>query len=81
MRADFIFGGHSNPTVRIYDDKTNWLVRHPPLHRLTLSTHDMARESSRCRTWPVPVARTTALCQDNAVLGAPFQVSNSLPGK
>ena len=44
LRAEFISGGRSNLTFRVYDDTSNWLVRRPPLHGLTPSAHDMARE-------------------------------------
>ncbi|WP_181024001.1 phosphotransferase family protein, partial [Mycobacterium avium] len=44
LRAEFISGGRSNLTFRVYDDATSWLVRRPPLHGLTPSAHDMARE-------------------------------------
>src|SRR5258705_10736929 len=44
LRGEFISGGRSNLTFRAYDDATSWLVRRPPLHGLTPSAHDMARE-------------------------------------
>lgn len=44
LRGEFISGGRSNLTFRVYDDATSWLVRRPPLHGLTPSAHDMARE-------------------------------------
>ncbi|KLO31298.1 phosphotransferase family protein [Mycobacterium haemophilum] len=84
LRADFISGGRSNLTFRVYDDKTNWLVRRPPLHGLTPSAHDMAREYrvvAALQDTPVPVARTIALCQDDSVLGAPFQIVEFVAGQ
>ena len=84
LRADFISGGRSNLTFRVYDDKTNWLVRRPPLHGLTPSAHDMAREYkvvAALQDTAVPVARTIALCADDSVLGAPFQIVEFVAGQ
>jgi aminoglycoside phosphotransferase (APT) family kinase protein len=84
LRAEFISGGRSNLTFRVYDDKMNWLVRRPPLHGLTPSAHDMAREYrvvAALQDTPVPVARTIALCQDDSVLGTPFQIVEFVAGQ
>jgi len=84
LRGEFISGGRSNLTFRVYDDATNWLVRRPPLHGLTPSAHDMAREFrvvAALRDTPVPVARAIALCEDESVLGAPFQVVEFVDGQ
>lgn len=84
LRGEFISGGRSNLTFRLHDDKTNWLVRRPPLHGLTPSAHDMAREYkvvAALQDTPVPVARTIALCVDDSVLGAPFQIVEFVAGQ
>lgn len=84
LRGEFISGGRSNLTFRVYDDATSWLVRRPPLHGLTPSAHDMAREYkvvAALQDTPVPVARTIALCDDVSVLGAPFQVVEFVAGQ
>lgn len=84
LRADFISGGRSNLTFRVYDDSTSWLVRRPPLHGLTPSAHDMAREYrvvAALQDTPVPVARTIGLCEDDSVLGAPFQIVEFVAGQ
>ena len=84
LRADFISGGRSNLTFRVYDDETNWLVRRPPLHGLTPSAHDMAREYkvvAALQDTAVPVARAIALCEDDSVLGAPFQIVEFVAGQ
>jgi len=84
LRGQFISGGRSNLTFRLYDEKTNWLVRRPPLHGLTPSAHDMGREYkvvAALQDTPVPVARTIALCDDAAVLGAPFQIVEFVAGQ
>jgi aminoglycoside phosphotransferase (APT) family kinase protein len=84
LRGQFISGGRSNLTFRVYDDKTNCLVRRPPLHGLTPSAHDMGREYrvvAALQDTAVPVARTIALCEDEAVLGAPFQIVDFVAGQ
>jgi aminoglycoside phosphotransferase (APT) family kinase protein len=84
LRGDFISGGRSNLTFRVFDDKTNWLVRRPPLHGLTPSAHDMAREYkvvAALQDTPVPVARAIGLCEDDSVLGAPFQIVEFVAGQ
>jgi aminoglycoside phosphotransferase (APT) family kinase protein len=84
LQGQFISGGRSNLTFRVYDDKTSWLVRRPPLHGLTPSAHDMAREYkvvAALQDTPVPVARTIALCDDDSVLGAPFQIVEFVAGQ
>jgi aminoglycoside phosphotransferase (APT) family kinase protein len=84
LRAQFISGGRSNLTFRLYDEKTSWLVRRPPLHGLTPSAHDMGREYkvvAALQDTPVPVARAIAMCEDVAVLGAPFQIVEFVAGQ
>lgn len=84
LRGELISGGRSNLTFRVHDDATSWLVRRPPLHGLTPSAHDMAREYkvvAALQDTPVPVARTIALCDDDAVLGAPFQIVEFVDGR
>ncbi|OBI86440.1 phosphotransferase family protein [Mycobacterium asiaticum] len=84
LRGEFISGGRSNLTFRVYDDATSWLVRRPPLHGLTPSAHDMSREYkvvAALQNTPVPVARTVALCDDESVLGAPFQIVEFVDGQ
>lgn len=84
LRGELISGGRSNLTFRVYDDATSWLVRRPPLHGLTPSAHDMAREYrvvAALQDTPVPVARAIALCEDDTVLGAPSRLWSSWPGR
>lgn len=84
LRGEFISGGRSNLTFRVYDDTTSWIVRRPPLHGLTPSAHDMAREFkvvAALQDTAVPVARAIALCEDDTVLGAPFQIVEFVDGQ
>lgn len=84
LRAELISGGRSNLTFLVYDDGSTWVVRRPPLHGLTPSAHDMAREyrvvAALAQT-AVPVARAIAYCGDASVLGAPFQVVEYVAGQ
>lgn len=84
LRAQLISGGRSNLTFLVYDDSSKWVLRRPPLHGLTPSAHDMAREYrvvAALADTPVPVARAVALCNDDSVLGAPFQMVEFVAGQ
>jgi aminoglycoside phosphotransferase (APT) family kinase protein len=84
LRADFISGGRSNMTFLVYDDASKWVLRRPPLHGLTPSAHDMAREYrvvAALADTAVPVARAVTLRNDDSVLGAPFQMVEYVPGR
>jgi aminoglycoside phosphotransferase (APT) family kinase protein len=84
LRAEFISGGRSNLTFLVFDDASKWVLRRPPLHGLTPSAHDMAREYkvvAALRDTPVPVARAVTMRNDDSVLGAPFQMVEYVPGR
>jgi len=84
LRAEFISGGRSNLTFLVYDDAAKWVLRRPPLHGLTPSAHDMAREYrvvAALQDGPVPVARAVTMRDDDSVLGAPFQMVEYVPGR
>lgn len=84
LRASLISGGRSNLTFDVRDDATAWVLRRPPLHGLTPSAHDMAREFrvvAALADTPVPVAPAVALCEDDEVLGAPFAVVEYVDGR
>jgi aminoglycoside phosphotransferase (APT) family kinase protein len=77
-------GGRSNLTFLVQDDSSKWVLRRPPLHGLTPSAHDMAREYrvvAALVDTQVPVARVVALCNDDSVLGAPFQMVEYVAGQ
>ena len=83
LRAELISGGRSNLTFLIADDKSRWVLRRPPVAGLTPSAHDVAREfrvTDGLQGTDVPVARTVALCEDDAVMGAPFAVVEHVDG-
>ena len=83
-KAEFISGGRSNLTFLVFDDASKWVLRRPPLHGLTPSAHDMAREYrvvAALQDTPVPVARAVTLLNDDSVLGAPFQMVEYVAGR
>ncbi|MHA3018862.1 phosphotransferase family protein [Mycobacterium sp. BMJ-28] len=84
LRAELISGGRSNLTFRVFDDASTWVLRRPPLHGLTPSAHDMAREYkvvAGLAGTPVPVARAVTMRNDDSVLGAPFQMVENVEGR
>ncbi len=83
LRAELIAGGRSNLTFRVCDDASSWVLRRPPLHGLTPSAHDMAREYkvvAALAGTAVPVARAVTMSNDDSVLGAPFQMVENVDG-
>ena len=84
LTAQLISGGRSNLTFLVGDDSSKWVLRRPPLHGLTPSAHDMAREYkvvAALADTAVPVARAVTLCNDESVLGAPFQMVEYVAGQ
>nr|WP_090278324.1 phosphotransferase family protein [Mycolicibacterium komanii]CRL73741.1 putative aminoglycoside phosphotransferase [Mycolicibacterium komanii] len=84
LRAELISGGRSNLTFLVCDDQSKWVLRRPPLHGLTPSAHDMAREYkviSALQNTAVPVPRAVTMRNDDSVLGAPFQMVEYVPGR
>lgn len=84
LQAEFISGGRSNLTFLIYDDASKWVLRRPPLHGLTPSAHDMAREYRVVAALAgsrVPVAPAVTMRNDDAVGGAPFQMVEYVAGQ
>jgi aminoglycoside phosphotransferase (APT) family kinase protein len=83
LHAELISGGRSNLTFLVGDDASKWVLRRPPLHGLTPSAHDMAREYrvvAALADTPVPVARAVTMRNDDSVGGAPFQMVEYVPG-
>jgi aminoglycoside phosphotransferase (APT) family kinase protein len=84
LRAELISGGRSNLTFLVFDDASKWVLRRPPLHGLTPSAHDMAREYkvvAALADTAVPVARAVTMRNDDSVLGAPFQMVEHVAGR
>ncbi len=83
LTAALIAGGRSNLTYSVTDGASTWVLRRPPLGHVLPTAHDMAREyrvMSALASTAVPVPRTLALCEDNAVNDAPFYVMELVEG-
>jgi aminoglycoside phosphotransferase (APT) family kinase protein len=83
LSASVIVGGLSNLTYRVSDSRTTWALRRPPLGHVLSTAHDMAREYrviSALHGTAVPVAEPVVLCDDDAVIGAPFYLMGFVDG-
>jgi aminoglycoside phosphotransferase (APT) family kinase protein len=83
LRTRLIAGGRSNPTYELTDGQRFWILRRPPVGHVLPTAHDMGREYRAMTALfgsAVPVPRTVGLCQDTAVIGAPFYVMDKLDG-
>lgn len=83
LSAELLHGGRSNLTYLLTVGDERWVLRRPPLGGLTPSAHDMGREYrvvDALQGTDVPVARTVLLCEDAAVIGAPFSVVSHVDG-
>ncbi len=83
LRAAVIAGGRSNLTYTVSDDIHHWVVRRPPLAHVLPTAHDMAREwrvISALQNTEIPVPGAVVLCEDPAVIGAPFYVMDFVQG-
>lgn len=83
LTARLIEGGRSNLTYAVTDGTTRWVVRRPPLGHVLATAHDMKREHrviSALHGTDVPVPAPLLLCEDDAVIGAPFYVMEFVDG-
>ena len=83
LRASVLAGGKSNITYDVTDGDHHWVVRRPPLGHVLATAHDMGREYrviSALSGTNVPVPETYLLCEDAAVIGAPFYVMEKVAG-
>jgi len=84
LTAELIAGGRSNLTYGITDGEHRWVLRRPPLGHVLPTAHDMGREYrvlSGLAGTDVPVPRTFAFCDDEAVNDAPFYVMEYVDGQ
>lgn len=84
LEAELIAGGRSNLTYRLVSGARTWVLRRPPLGDRLPTAHDMTREYTVLRALAdtaVPVPRVLALCEDEAVIGAPFYVMEHVDGR
>lgn len=84
LTASLIAGGRSNLTYRITDAAGHaFVLRRPPLGPILPSAHDVVREHriiSALAGSGVPVPPAVGVCDDEAVIGAPFYVMEFVEG-
>lgn len=77
-------GGQSNPTYRVSAGGTRYVLRRKPPGKLLPSAHAVDREyriiTALAQT-DVPVAKSYALCMDDAVIGTAFYVMEYVAGR
>src|SRR5258705_8080778 len=77
-------GGQSNPTYRLSAAGHEYVLRRKPPGKLLPSAHAVDREyriiTALART-TVPVPRTYALCEDDAVIGTAFFIMEWVSGR
>ncbi len=80
---ELIAGGRSNLTYRLDLGPARLVLRRPPLGQVLPTAHDMAREYrvlSALHGTFIPVPRPVAICQDSAIIGAPFYLMEYVEG-
>jgi aminoglycoside phosphotransferase (APT) family kinase protein len=83
LEADPVGEGHSNVTYAIRRAGGAWVLRRPPRPPLPPSAHDVLREArllTAVQDADVRTPRVLAVCDDEAVIGAPFYVMELLEG-
>lgn len=82
--ANKFSGGQSNPTYRLDTAQGPMVLRRKPFGQLLPSAHAVDREFrliSALHPTDVPVAKPIALCEDAAVIGAPFYLMELVEGR
>jgi aminoglycoside phosphotransferase (APT) family kinase protein len=77
-------GGQSNPTFKLSAGGRSYVLRRKPPGKLLPSAHAVDREYriiTALRDTEVPVARSYALCRDDAVIGTMFYVMECVEGR
>ncbi len=80
LSAEHVGEGHSNVTFLL---STGVVLRRPPRPPLPPSAHDVLREArllSALEPTPVRAPKVLAVCDDDAVIGAPFYVMEEVEG-
>jgi aminoglycoside phosphotransferase (APT) family kinase protein len=83
IKAEAIGEGHSNVTYLIQRGDDRFVLRRPPRPPVPPSANDVLRESRllvALQNTDVPTADVLAVCDDEAVIGAPFYVMPFLEG-
>ncbi len=84
LQVEQFKGGQSNPTFLLRADKKSYVLRRKPPGKLLPSAHAVDREYrviTALAATDVPVARTHALCTDEAVIGAVFYIMEYVEGR
>lgn len=84
VTAEKFPGGQSNPTFKISAGDTHYVLRRKPPGELLKSAHAVDREYrviSALQDTDVPVPRTYALCEDDAVIGSMFYLMEFKEGR
>ncbi len=82
-RIEPIGDGHSNLTFLVEREGARLVLRRPPHGPLPPSAHDVVREAGLLRSLRphgVPVPEVLAICDDPAVIGAPFYLMDFVDG-
>ena len=77
-------GGQSNPTYRLSDGARAYVLRRKPFGAILPSAHAVDREYrviAALHPTGFPVARPYALCDTDAIIGAPFYVMEMVEGR
>jgi aminoglycoside phosphotransferase (APT) family kinase protein len=83
LKVSRVSTGASNEMFELRRGGGRWMLRRPPLHPVSPTAHDMAREHrvlSALDGTDVPHPRSLLLCQDPDVIGAPFHVMEFVEG-
>lgn len=84
LKVEKFAGGQSNPTYRIDARSGAYVLRRKPFGPILPSAHAVEREYrliAALHPTGFPVARPYALCEDPAVIGAPFYVMDMIEGR
>jgi aminoglycoside phosphotransferase (APT) family kinase protein len=84
VTAEPVGDGHSNVTYLVRREGREVVVRRPPRPPLPPSAHDVVREARLLRAIQGTAARVPevlAVCDDEAVIGAPFYVMERIRGE
>jgi aminoglycoside phosphotransferase (APT) family kinase protein len=84
IAASPIGEGHSNVTYLVERGESELVLRRPPRPPLPPSAHDVLREARLLRALrdtPARVPEVLAVCDDEAVIGAPFYVMERVAGE
>jgi aminoglycoside phosphotransferase (APT) family kinase protein len=84
LQVEQFKGGQSNPTFLLRTPQRSYVLRRKPPGKLLPSAHAVDREYrviSALHGAGIPVARTYALCQDDAVIGTAFYIMEYVHGR